>query len=105
MRITTEKLNQITNQIVKHIKPYRIFLFGSQADNTANADSDVDLLVVANLIGSTRERRRQVRKLFPRRDFSLDVFVLTPQELDRQKDWINSIGYVAVSKGRVIYER
>ncbi len=105
MPITPDKTNHIVKKIVKAIKPKSIYLFGSYADGTATVDSDLDLLIVADMAGTRRQRNIQVRRLFPHRDFSLDVFVLRPDEFDRQRHLLNSVSNIGAETGRLVYER
>ncbi len=103
--VTQALLKKITDTIVEKIHPQRIYLFGSQAMGTATPDSDIDLVVVADVPGNRRERNREIRRLFRGRTFGLDVFVLSPDEFDHQKRLISSIGYIAETQGKVLYER
>jgi len=57
----------IKNQIVEKIKvidPDKIILFGSYARGDAKPDSDIDIMVVHNIIESDmRKKRLEIRKL------------------------------------------
>lgn len=65
----------------------------------------MDLVVVADMEGPRPPRSSRISRLFPRRDFSLDVFVFNPEEYERQKALIGSVGYLAAREGEVLYER
>ena len=86
-----QKLQRIVQTIAKAVAPKRIYLFGSQAKQTARPESDFDLLIVADMNMSHRERRIAIRRLFPQPDFSLDLFVLTKDEFERQRNIPNTI--------------
>ena len=103
--LTKEKINQIKNVIVKNIDPEKIYLFGSYADNTAKEHSDIDLVVIINSDLNPHQRNMSIRRLFPKRDFSLDVFAYTPEEEKKYKDVKSTILYSAAKKGIVLYER
>ncbi len=105
MIITSEKIKEIVGHIVESIHPYRIYLFGSQAKGTATEDSDIDLLIIADMEGPGHKRSLSVRKLFPTRDFGMDVFVFKPEEFERQKILANSISSIVSKEGKVVYER
>lgn len=105
MAITHDTLNKIVSKIVDAVHPYRIYLFGSRAKDTERADSDIDLCILADMEGSRRKRSIRIRKLFPTRDFSIDVLVFRPEEFDRQKTLINSISHIVAQEGKVLYER
>jgi predicted nucleotidyltransferase len=84
-------VERIVNRIVEAIHPEKVILFGSRARGTADGDSDVDLAVVYSGPESKREIQIQIHKLFRHPDFSLDVFVLTPEELESQRGVANSL--------------
>ncbi len=104
MIVTQEKIKGVVDRIVEVIHPYRVYLFGSQARETATEDSDIDLLVIADIEGSRLERNLMIQRLFPKRDFGLDVFVFKPEEFEQQKGLINSIGYIVSKEGKILYE-
>ena len=94
---------EIAATIAAGAKPNKIILFGSRARDGAAEDSDYDLLVVAELPGTPRDRRRAIRKLFDRPDFSMDLFVLTPMEYELQKSIPNTVSFTASREGKVLY--
>ncbi len=98
-------IDAVVQTIVEHVHPERIYLFGSRARGSASPDADIDLVVVADMPGTHRERNRAIRRLFPRRTFGLDVFVYQPHEFERTKKLLSSIGYIAATEGKVLYER
>jgi len=100
-----ELLQSVVHTIVEKVRPHRIYLFGSRARGEATPESDIDLVVVADMAGSRRERNREIRRLFRGRTFGLDVFVLSPDEFERQKRLVSSIGYIADREGVVLHER
>ena len=105
MAITQEKIEEIVERIVRAVHPYRIYLFGSRAKGTARNDSDIDLLIIADMEGPRRKRNLTIRELFPMRDFGMDVFVFKPEEFERQKVLANSISSIVSKEGKVLYER
>ena len=90
---------------VRRYRPERIILFGSAAAGTADADSDIDLLVVKQTDDGYFDRLGKVRRVLDTWQ-PLDVFVLTPQELEKA---VTENRYFVVEeilrKGRVVYER
>jgi uncharacterized protein len=104
MAIVRDNLvKSIVRRIAQTIKPERIILFGSRADATGRDDSDVDLLIIYSGSLSKKQVKLQIRKLFPHPDFSLDVFVLTPEEFDKQKEIANTLAREVAEKGEVCY--
>ncbi len=99
------KLEEIKQKIVQAISPEKIILFGSYATGNATKDSDVDLVVIWDSPINQHLRNMTVRRLFPRRDFSLDVFVFTPEEERKYKDVKGTILNTAHREGILLYER
>jgi predicted nucleotidyltransferase len=95
----------IKDTIVKAVSPSRIILFGSRATGAATEESDVDLVVIWDSPDDPHQRNVRIRRLFPRRDFSLDVFVYTSAEAERYKDVKGTILHTAFTKGKLLYER
>lgn len=94
---------EIVKRIADHIRPEKIILFGSRAQGKASPESDIDLLIVYTGPKSKREVKLAVHSLFEHPDFSMDVFVLTPQELERQKGIANTLAREVTETGVVYY--
>lgn len=102
--VSKEDIRTTVDTIAREFNPERIVLFGSHARGTADADSDVDLLIVTP--GTPQELQdlaltiyRRVRKRFP-----IDLLVRSPEELDfriAHNDWfLREI----MEQGIVMYE-
>lgn len=96
-------IDQLKERIAQAMKPDKIFLFGSYAENRATDDSDVDLVVVMDSELPLHKRNVALKRLFPQRSFSLDAFVFTPLEFDRYKDIPGTIVYNATHHGKLLY--
>ena len=102
-RPNEEKLAQVVEAAIRIAHPERIILFGSGARGTMNADSDLDILVVAE----TQDRRataRQIRKARPKRCTPLDIKVVTKKDLELNKNYRNGFIHTALKEGRVLYD-
>ncbi len=95
-------VKQIVKEINEAIRPAQIILFGSRARGDARPDSDIDLLLVYDGPLTKREVKVAVRRLFPEPDFGMDIFVVTSDEYERQKDVVSTVGRVAFREG-VVY--
>lgn len=83
-RVTVEqKLQEITDKIIKEFQPEKIILFGSWAWGRPSLDSDVDLLIVKDSQKSKIEREREVRRFLYPRELPIDLLVYTPEELEK----------------------
>jgi predicted nucleotidyltransferase len=101
-------MNQIEDygrRIGEGLGAEKVILFGSYAHGTASAESDVDLLVVAETSLPPNERYGAVRRLLADCPAGFDIVVTTPEEYDRWRSVVNHIVYFADKYGRVLYER
>ena len=82
-----------------------MIVFGSAARGTGGPGSDVDLLVVIPARSSRRQLATEIDKALIGVPMPVDVIVVTPEELDRDRDQVGSIIRPALREGRVLYER
>lgn len=101
--LSTQDIEQLKERITQAMHPEKIYLFGSYAGGNATDESDVDLLVVMDSALTPHKRNVAVKRLFPRRSFSLDAFVYTPQEFARYRDIPGTIVYNATHHGRLLH--
>jgi predicted nucleotidyltransferase len=101
--LSTLDIDQLRDKITQAMQPEKIYLFGSYADGKATDESDIDLLVVMDSALTPHKRNVAVKRLFPRRSFSLDAFVYTPQEFARYRDIPGTIVYNATHHGRLLH--
>ncbi|MCL5062883.1 MAG: nucleotidyltransferase domain-containing protein [Nitrospiraceae bacterium] len=103
--ITEDKIEEIKDKIVKTVSPEKIILFGSYATGEATEESDIDLVVIWDSDLNPHKRNLFLSRLFPKRDFSLDIFAFTKEEANKLKDIAGTILYEAFHHGKVIYAR
>jgi predicted nucleotidyltransferase len=96
-------VERVVEKIAAAIKPQKIFLFGSRVGNIIRKDSDIDLAVVYDGKKTKREIQMQIREIFPCPDFSLDLFILTPKELESQKRIANTLSREISENGVVCF--
>ncbi|MGQ0604669.1 MAG: nucleotidyltransferase domain-containing protein [Anaerolineales bacterium] len=99
-------LDRIVRRLVSRFKPDQIILFGSHARGTADADSDVDLLVVMPLANRKRRQTTLAMQL-ALQDIQTpkDIIVVTPEEVDRQKNIPGTLIRPALLEGKTLYVR
>lgn len=100
-----EKIQEMVRRIVERFHPEKIILFGSYARGTAGPDSDVDLLVVKSVVGPKQQERLNIRLALRGIGLAKDVIVVTPEEVERDKDLVGTIIRPALREGKVLYER
>jgi predicted nucleotidyltransferase len=68
-------------RLVRAFAPERVVLFGSYAKGTIHLGSDVDLLVIANVVGDPNLHQRRARQMaadcFP----PVDIVIATPDDV------------------------
>jgi predicted nucleotidyltransferase len=102
--LSEETLQELVRRIVEAAAPEEIVLFGSAARGQMGPDSDVDLLVVK----SCKNRREVARAIYRQLvgvapGLPKDIIVVTPEDVERDRDTIGYIIRPALRDGRVVY--
>jgi predicted nucleotidyltransferase len=84
-------------------QPDQVVLFGSTADGTSMADSDVDLLVVMPHRGPAALQAAKIRKAVPA-PFPLDLIVRSPRKIQKRLELGDSFLREIFRRGEVLYE-
>lgn len=101
MKLAEPPIDEIVRRIVAEVDPRRVVLFGSRARGDARPDSDVDLLVE---VATGDERRLQAaRSAAAKSGWSVDVVVLTSQEVEEQTDDPGRVAWAIAREGREMY--
>jgi predicted nucleotidyltransferase len=96
-------VEKITHKIAEAIHPDKIILFGSRAKGTSTDRSDIDLVVVYSGPKSSLDVELEIEDLFMPRDFSMDVIVMRPEEIERTKRIANTLAREISERGVVCY--
>lgn len=97
-------LREVVARLVAGLAPQRIVLFGSRARGEAHAQSDFDLLVVADVPGTLPERMTASRRLLDGLGLAADIVVFTPDEVERYRAWPGHIVRTALRDGVVLHD-
>ena len=96
-------LDEIIRRVVEVAHPDRIILFGSAARGDMGPDSDVDLLVIKSGVPHRGRLAGDIHmNLFGIR-LPVDVLVVTPEDVERDRHAVGSIIGPALREGRVVY--
>lgn len=98
-------VERMARVIVDRFDPERIILFGSHGRGTAGPDSDVDLLVVMEVAGSSRRKAAEIGAALHDFPVPKDIIVTTPDEFEWRKEVVGTIERPAVREGKVLYVR
>ncbi len=100
------QIAEMVRRIVRASAPEKIVLFGSHARGEASPDSDVDLLVVADVGGEGRRAvAARIDRLLLDIPVPTDIVVVTPADVETFHDQIGTIIEPAFREGRVLYDR
>jgi predicted nucleotidyltransferase len=99
---------KITGEIIRRIlsvaTPSRIILFGTATTGKMTRDSDIDLLILEEYPGNTRERGVRIAQALRGLGFPFDIIVMATDRFEESKGVIGGIAYPANKYGKVIYE-
>jgi len=96
---------EMTQRIAEKYNPLRIILFGSQARGDAGDTSDVDLLIVFPKVDDRRQMNIQIRRLLSDVPVCKDIFVTTPEEIEKRGHLVGDVLRTALREGQVLYEQ
>ena len=96
-------IKRMVKRIVQRFHPERIILFGSHARGDAGPDSDVDLLIVMPVAGSTFEKAIEIGVALHDIPIPKDIIVSRPEDFAWRKDIVGTIEWPAAHEGKVLY--
>jgi predicted nucleotidyltransferase len=101
--IDEKSILDLRDRIAAEFRPQQIILFGSHANGSAGADSDLDILVVFRRGDSGSKRAAEIlRRLNPR--IPVDRVVRTIEEIRRRLQASDFFLAEVINHGRVLYE-
>lgn len=103
--ISQETIQHVVNDIVKGVHPFKVILFGSYARGTQTIDSDLDILVVSDIRGSSSEKIRRVDRAISVMGFGIDIIVRTRAQVRKSlqsRDWFVQEVF---EHGKILYDR
>lgn len=96
-------LRQAVDQIARHYKPERIYVFGSMARGDVHEDSDLDLLIIKETDQPFLARVNDVLSIVDV-DVPIELLVYTPEELRRMKEEGRDFILTVLEEARLCYE-
>ena len=102
--VTRAQIQELADRIAAGFEVERIILFGSQANGTATADSDVDLMVIMDFEGRPFDMSVRIAcETDP--PFPCDILVRTPADAERRYQQHDPFVRPSFDSGKVLYER
>jgi predicted nucleotidyltransferase len=96
-------VERVVKIIAEAIHPQKIILFGSRATGTARPDSDLDLVVIYAGEKSKRQVKLDIHRLMEPESLPMDLFVLSPEEMQRQRHVANTLAREVAERGVTVY--
>ena len=97
-------IHEIVRRLIEGAKPRKIILFGSYAYGEPDEDSDIDIIVVEDDVGSKWEESARLRGLLRDILVPMDIIVVSPEEFEFYKHEVGSVFREAYLKGVVLYD-
>ena len=103
----TQQIDTLVKIITQTADPEQVILFGSQASDTAYADSDYDFMVVVRDVENERQISRRIyRALLERRvGVAVDLVIVDADKLAEHRNTPGLIYRRALQEGKVCYDR
>ena len=101
--VSTEILNEIVDRLVGLASPVKIILFGSQARDQAQPQSDLDLLIVEKDVTDRYNEAMRLDRALRDLMVPLDLVVVTEDQFNRYAAGPGTIYYRSRQEGRVLY--
>lgn len=103
--VNEQVLAKVVERLVNNFQPYQIILFGSQARQTADDRSDVDILVICPIKGKRRTLMVDMDLSLEGLGIARDIVILSPEEFEINRQIPGTIARPAWKEGRVLYEQ
>lgn len=97
-------LREVVRRIRAAAEPQKIILFGSRARGEGRADSDLDLLIVADTTLPRHKRSLPYYRALAGLGIAKDIVVYTPAEVEDWQTASCSLVATALREGQVLYE-
>ncbi|MBA5942662.1 MAG: nucleotidyltransferase domain-containing protein [Methanophagales archaeon] len=98
------KVDKVVKCLMQY-DPEKIIIFGSYVRDEMDEYSDLDFVVIKKTEKRFIERLIEVARLIDLDLGKVDVFVYTPEELERMIEWENPFIERVLKEGRVLYEK
>lgn len=100
---TADRLRTAVERLVAAARPKQIILFGSHARGDANDHSDVDLLVVAQIVANRYEEMIRLNRALKGLVMPVDLLVVSEEEFEQRSVTPGTVEHAARREGRVLY--
>ena len=102
--LTAQLLQTAVDRVLAVAQPLQIILFGSYARGDADAQSDIDLLIVENEVADRGQEMLRLTRSIGYLGLGVDVLVYSEQEVMRRGQVPGMLPHHALREGKVLYD-
>jgi uncharacterized protein len=102
--VSQRNIDNIVNTLTKKHPIQKIVLFGSQARQDAQSQSDLDLFLIMDFEGNRRSLMVEMRDLFDNAQHGIDILISRPSEYEEDKLIPGTLARQVFLDGKVLYE-
>lgn len=96
-------LEEVRRRVCALAQVRKLVVFGSRAHGNPQPDSDLDLMIVADVTGSAAERCRFIGSTLIDLAIPMDLVIYTGEEYEQYRTWKSSVAAIADREGIVLY--
>ena len=100
----SEAIKRLTELLIEAARPKRIIMFGSQARGEAGEDSDLDVMVVEELVSDRAAEMVRLNRLLRTFEIPVDLLVVSLEKFNYWRDTPGNVYFEAATEGEVLYE-
>ncbi len=102
--IPEETIQEVVALLVEVASPRRIILFGSYARGDARESSDLDFLVIKDVVSNRRAEIVQLLRALEPAEVAADILVASVELFETWKDVPGTVLFEVSREGKVVYE-
>ena len=103
-QIVQQEIERITNLVISKSCPKQIYLIGSAAQGTFDAESDLDFVVVYGSEEEAKHSYSQILNNIGERLFPIDLLSYSAERFSSKKN-IGGIPFEAANFGKLLYSK
>ena len=98
----SEAIKRLADLLIEAAQPKRIIMFGSQARGEAGDDSDLDIMVVEELVSDRAVEMVRLNRLLRSYDIPVDLLAVSAENFNYWRDMPGNVYFEAATGGEVL---